>query len=174
IDFQVNRGVVALNDLSNGTLWMVDKDMFIIHPEDWRNIVPEDKKEDDNQESTETNVVPERSEENRPPVANDDPNLSARAGTSTILHVLDNDTDPDGDVLTIIASEDQTGMSLQPINNGAGLQISLEGAATGTYEIKYTIDDGRKGTDTAVATVKVLPADRSVNKAPTPVDRPGG
>ena len=30
LTFQANRGVVTLNDQANGTVWMVDKDMFII------------------------------------------------------------------------------------------------------------------------------------------------
>lgn len=174
IVFQVNRGVVILNDQADGTVWMVDKDMFIIHPSDWTDVLPEQREDDDAAENTDSNQLPDRSEENRAPIAKDD-FLGARAGTATILTVLDNDTDPDGDVVTISTSTELDGASLQTISNGSGLQITIDGDPRRTeYVVDYTIDDGRGGRATAQATVEVLPADRTVNRRPVPSVKPGG
>ena len=165
LSFQVNRTTVSLNDITTGAVWLVDKDMTLIT--DWQRVLP---REDDEttEEITRDNVVePDRPEENRPPVAQDD-TLSARAGRSTILNVLDNDYDPDGDVLTISALSKLDGASLQPVRGGAGLQISINPGTVGPLTFSYTINDGRPGgTATANVTLRVAPADPGPeNKAP--------
>ncbi|MCC2594489.1 Ig-like domain-containing protein [Tessaracoccus sp. OS52] len=164
LSFQVNRGTVALNDASDGTIWMVDKDMLRIT--DWERVVPPQDDRDDDVEETETVIPPDRTKANEDPVAADD-TLAARAGRSTVLNVLDNDTDPDGDVLTITAPPDLTGASLQTVRGGSGLQVTVEAETTGTLTFSYTVDDGRGGKDTANVTVRVLPADPHLeNNAP--------
>lgn len=173
--FHINRGVVALNDQANGTIWLVDKDMFVIHPEDWEKVVPANQDDPDNPNGEEVDIQPERSPENRPPTAKDD-SLGARAGTSTVLNVLDNDSDPDGDVLTISTSTKLNGATLEPTRDGAGLQISISPDVTADqFVFDYTISDGRRGTSTATAVVKVHPADIAKgNTAPRKSDKPGG
>ncbi len=177
LTFQANRGVVTLNDQANGTVWMVDKDMFIIRPEDWDMVMPKQEDDEPNQEGTEIDVAPDRSKDNRRPIANDD-TLGARAGTSTVLNILDNDTDPDGDVLTITTSTKLDGATLQPVRDGAGLQISISpDVKVDQFTFEYTISDGRQGTDTATAVVRVMPADITAangNSAPRKSERPGG
>lgn len=173
--FLVNRGVVALNDQANGTLWLVDKDMFVIHPEDWDKVAPTKEDDPDNPNGQEIDIQPERSPENRPPVAKDD-SLGARAGTSTVLNVLDNDSDPDGDVLTISTSTKLNGATLEPTRDGAGLQISISpDVSVDQFVFDYTVNDGRRGTSTATAVVKVHPADiTKADTAPRKADKPGG
>lgn len=174
--FQANRGVVTLNDRANGTVWMVDKDMFVIHPEDWDGVKPAEDDDPNNTSGSEVAQQPERSPDNRAPTANDD-TLGARAGRSTVLNVLDNDSDPDGDVLTISTSSKLNGATLEPIRNGAGLQISIAAnVAPGPLTFEYRVDDGRPGgTDTATVVVNVSPADMTVaNTPPRLSEKPGG
>lgn len=164
LSFIVNRSTVALNDAANGTIWMVDKDMLRIT--DWERVVPPQDDEVDDIQQTETIIPPDRSQPNQDPIAQDD-TLAARAGRSTILTVLDNDTDPDGDVLTVSAPAELTGATLQTVRGGSGLQITVDLETTGTLTFSYTVDDGRGGKDSANVTVRVLPADPNLeNNAP--------
>ncbi|GAB3813399.1 Ig-like domain-containing protein [Tessaracoccus terricola] len=164
LSFIVNRTTVALNDATNGTIWMVDKDMLRIT--DWERVVPPQDEEVEDVQETETIIPPDRSQPNQAPIAQDD-TLAARAGRSTVLTVLDNDTDPDGDVLTVTAPPELTGATLQTVRGGSGLQITVDSETTGTLTFSYTVDDGRGGKDSANVTVRVLPADPNLeNNAP--------
>jgi uncharacterized repeat protein (TIGR01451 family) len=93
---------------------------------------------------------------NRAPVATDDNGGTVRAGTSTTIAVLANDTDPDGDPLRITAR-----------TNGAKGTVSCTttqctyaaaAGASGPDSFTYTVSDGRGGTDTATVRVTVEPA----------------
>lgn len=170
--FQTNRGAVVLQDLSSGRIWLVDKGMKIV--DDWERVTPPDvtSNEDPNPPDERT-TLPDRNQPNRPPVAQDDPNLGARVGRSTTLPILDNDSDEDGDLITVVDVTPVEGASLEFTGNGAGLQITLPEDAKGTYSFTYTISDGRMGTAQAVATVHALPPDQAVsNEKPVNI-RPG-
>lgn len=162
--FQVNRSTVVLNDVVSGVVWMVNKNMERI--DDWERVGPPEEEKEDEKADDETVVQPQRLEENTPPIAQDD-DLAARAGRSTILNVLDNDTDPDGDVLTISFLAELSGAELQTVRGGTDLQITIDPEATGPLNFSYTIDDGRGGKDTAEVTVRVRPDNpAAANEAP--------
>ena len=99
---------------------------------------------------------------NLPPVATDD----TASGTSEVLipniDVLGNDSDPDGDPLTVTAATAPNGTVT--INGDGTLNYTSDVGFVGTDTITYTIDDGISGTDTATVTVTVA--------APTPNDPP--
>lgn len=164
--FHTNRSNVVLQDLESGRVWLVDKGMKIV--DDWERFKEPDQEQTQTADETdERTTLPDRNQPNRPPIAKDDPNLGARSGRSTVLHVMDNDSDDDGDLLTITDVAEVEGASLQVTGFGSGLQITLPADATGTKTFGYTISDGRGGSASAVATVKVLPPDqRAVNDAP--------
>ncbi|GAA4898367.1 Ig-like domain-containing protein [Tessaracoccus lubricantis] len=166
LQFQVNRTTVALNDMANGTVWLVDKGTVIL-PEDWSDVRPVVEREDSEYTEGDPTVLPERTPDNRPPIAKDD-RLGARAGAATVLPVLDNDTDPDGDLLTISVPNDLQldGATVQPVRGGAGLQITIDPSATGELAVPYIIDDGRDGTATATAHVTVHPAEPGAGNQP--------
>ncbi len=99
---------------------------------------------------------------------NDGPIANADAGTtdedsSVTLNVLANDTDADGDSLTVtgatleegaagsVTVNDDGSLSFDP---GDGYQELGVGEST-TVDITYTISDGQGGTDTATATVTI-------------------
>ncbi|KRF05032.1 hypothetical protein ASH00_11310 [Arthrobacter sp. Soil782] len=168
--FRVNRSVVVLNDVNAGDVWLVLQNMQLV--DNWGDIIPpKDESDDEDQESASENPVntlPDRTGENRPPVAEDD-TYGARAGRTTILNVVANDTDPDGDLLTsTLTGESPAAGSVQPIYNGAGLQIvvppdALPGNSTFTYEVS----DGRGGSDSAQVTLDVRGTD--TNEPPNPL-----
>ncbi|KAF2420671.1 Ig-like domain-containing protein, partial [Microbacterium sp. B35-30] len=166
LKFRVNRDVVVLNDIIGGATWMAAEDLQRV--DNWDEITPpEGETEDDEQtteETTET-VLPERSEINTPPDANDD-DLGVRPGRTTILPLLDNDSDPDGDVLTTRVLDGGPSVGdVQSIENGRALQIAVPEDAQGTTSFTYEVADGRGGTDTAKVSLSVRGWD--VNAPPT-------
>ncbi|NLE97012.1 MAG: tandem-95 repeat protein [Propionibacterium sp.] len=168
MSFQVNRRTVALNEATSGVVWLVDQDMARIHR--WDDLVPDPSNEPPPPDAPLTQAPPDRTQENRPPVAQDD-QLTARKGRATILNVLDNDSDPDGDILTITAPAEIDGASLQIVRGGAGLQITIPPETTAsTLSFSYQISDG-EFTDSASVTVTVADADPTVeNRAPYPFE----
>ncbi|WP_203568135.1 Ig-like domain-containing protein [Aestuariimicrobium ganziense] len=159
--FTNNRRAVVINDASNGWIWLVDKDLKLI--KDWSRVTPAKDEDDNDAEETQQVVNPDRSKANTPPVAKNDLNLSARVGRSTVLPVLDNDSDADGDILTILGPPQVKGVTLDLIRGGTGLQITLPEGHSDAVEFSYSISDGRGKTATARARVKPLPDDQSVS-----------
>jgi hypothetical protein len=96
---------------------------------------------------------------NQAPIAVND-NYTQAASTVSDRDVLLNDTDPDGDTLTLTV-EDSAYASI--VSN----QLRFTAPATaGIYAVNYTVSDGNGGTDTATATFTVS----AVNAAPVAVN----
>jgi len=166
--FRVNRNEVVLNDVVSGNIWLVTQEMRLI--QGWDKVTPPKEGAGQEVENTETNemVNPNRAKENRPPRAVDD-TVTVRAGRTTTLYLLDNDSDPDGDILTfddpptLPAEQGRLGLT----RGGTAMQLAVPVDAGGTFTFSYTIDDGREGRATARVTVRVVAADQSeVNSAP--------
>jgi thermitase len=100
---------------------------------------------------------------NNPPVANDD-SATTNEDTAVTILVLANDTDADGDLLTV-ASVNQ-GMHGGVASNTAHVTYTPKPDFNGTDSFTYTISDGRGGSDTATVTVTV----NAVNDAPVAND----
>jgi hypothetical protein len=156
--FRVNRNVVVLNDLTSGAVWLVNQDMKKV--ENWDDIIPppdetETEEEDESTEEELQVILPERSDENNPPITEDD-QLGVRAGRTVVLPVLDNDSDPDGDVLTATLTGAQPSIGeVQSILGGVAMQVIVDPEASGTGTFTYTANDGRGGTADATVTLTV-------------------
>ncbi|MFJ6651584.1 Ig-like domain-containing protein [Microbacterium sp. NPDC091313] len=165
--FRQNRDAVVLNDVVGGAAWMATDALQRV--DNWDDIIPPEGESEEDEDTTEETVettLPERTEVNTPPIATDD-DFGVRPGRTVVLPVLDNDTDADGDVLTVTLPDGSPGMGpVQAINNGSALQIAVPETATGGDVFRYEVDDGRGGTDTASVRLTVRPWD--VNSAPTP------
>jgi YD repeat-containing protein len=86
---------------------------------------------------------------NQPPVAVDD-YYSVETYTTEYLYVRGNDSDPDGDPLTI-TSVSGAGASI----GSGGSYIIYAGGSLGIKTVTYTISDGRGGTDTGTVTIEM-------------------
>lgn len=150
---RVNRNTVILNDSVTGIIWLVNDGMRKIT--DWERVSPADtttKQTDPNDDPVK--VDPDRTKQNRPPTAGND-DLLAREGRSTVLPVLDNDSDPDGDVLTILPPANAgEGVTLAVIRGGTGIQVTVAPGLSGSRTFTYRVSDGRGGTS-APATVRL-------------------
>lgn len=91
---------------------------------------------------------------NRPPVANNDGASVLTSGTVDIL-VRANDSDPDGDNLTVTAVGVPTGGGSVAIQGGGSHVRYTAPATTGARTFTYSVADGRGGTGTATVTVNV-------------------
>ncbi|TFD55283.1 fibronectin type III domain-containing protein [Cryobacterium frigoriphilum] len=168
LEFRVNRSVIALNNLSNGNVWLVDANMRLV--ENWDEVTPpeeEDSEEGDEKASQQSfeDTLAERTEQNRAPLARDD-EFGVRPEKTTVLPVLSNDTDPDGDVLTVVNvngfSEPQG--KLDFIDGGRALQFTPSATVAGTVSFRYTVSDGRGAVAEANVNLTMRPLDQ--NQAP--------
>jgi hypothetical protein len=152
VRFRTNRDLIVLNDTITGKLWLTDDDIIYVET-DW-NQLPDDAREEDQQDSPELTqrvADPERKQANSPPIAEDD-EFGVRPGQVTTLDVLNNDSDPDGDILTAALVEKDGAKNVTPSRGGQALQIATEQNATGTQTFRYQATDG---TDIDQAQVKV-------------------
>ncbi len=88
----------------------------------------------------------------------------AEDGTAAAISVLANDSDIDGDPLTVTAASSPNGSVV--INSGTTLSFSPTANFNGATTISYTISDGQGGTASATVSVSVT----AVNDAPTITD----
>jgi VCBS repeat-containing protein len=91
---------------------------------------------------------------NNAPVAANDA-ASTVKNTSVIISVLTNDSDPDGDTLTIADATDPAKGTIQVSADGKTITYMPKNNDTGTYSFTYTISDGNGGTATATVMVTV-------------------
>src|SRR5205809_319091 len=92
---------------------------------------------------------------NDPPVAVDD-NASTAEDVPVTISPLDNDSDVDGDILTITSVTATNGTAV--IVGGTNVLFTPATNFNGTATIGYTIIDGQGGTNSALVTVAVGPA----------------
>ncbi|MBE2197677.1 MAG: tandem-95 repeat protein [Anaerolinea sp.] len=101
---------------------------------------------------------------NENPVANDD-NATTAEDTAVTIPVLDNDSDGDGDVLTVVSVTQPTHGAVV-VNPDSTVMYTPHANYYGADSFNYTISDGRGGSDSATVSVTVTP----VNDAPVAQD----
>ncbi len=166
--FRKNRDVVVLNDINTGNVWLVNQNMQLVN--NWDDLKAKTAKSDEaEEESADPNVVsslPDRTKPNRPPLANPD-SFGVRAGKTTILPVLFNDSDPDGDVLTVEApAVDPSIGAVSSIYDGTGLQINVPADQAGAAQFDYIANDGRGGSARATVGVRIVPRRKTTRLIP--------
>lgn len=98
---------------------------------------------------------------NSPPVANDD-TAETNEDTQITIPVLDNDTDPDGGILTVINVSNMAG-GIAYINPNYTVRFVPDLNFNGMAQFTYTISDGQGGFDTANVTIIVNPVNDPPN-----------
>lgn len=163
--FRTNRDVIVLNDTSSGSLWLPDHNMLLI--ENWdevhSQIENDTESEEDSVDDTKETILPERTEENTPPIAVDD-EFGVRHGRTNILPVILNDSDSDGDFLTAEPLTQPAGAEVSIARHGAALQVRLDDDTTGALSFDYQVSDGRGGIAQAKVTLTVRKPEE--NRAP--------
>lgn len=154
LEFRVNHGVIALNNLRDGNAWVVSSNMRLV--QNWAQLKPNettvqgDTGEEKPVLQSFSDTLAQRTKVNRPPTAVNDA-FGVRPGRSTVLPVLANDTDPDGDVLTIsdVTPVPASQGTVELVEGGRAIQFTPADGLSGTISFRYAVDDGRGGTSTA-------------------------
>ena len=159
--FRTSRTTVVIND-AKGTVLLPNAGMAVV--DNWdvikQQIQDAEKENEEEQETDQQNLI----EEQQPPVAVDD-ELGARVGTTTMLPVLANDTDPNGDVLTAVLQDVPEGLKVGASDGGRALQVELAANQTAPVSFTYKAFDGVAYSENA-ATVRLIPKAESENSAP--------
>jgi hypothetical protein len=165
LTFRSNGLRAVLNDSRGGATWAVQSSGELI--DNWEELIRQQQTDEEAEENDPENP-PEVDKVQEPPVAVDD-ELGARPSRTSVLPVLLNDYDSNGDVLVISDVEPIPADAgrVQVINDNQQLQISLTDDADGSLAFDYTISDGRGGSATATVRVQVRTGD--VNGPPRQV-----
>ncbi|HMN26742.1 MAG TPA: cadherin-like domain-containing protein [Caldilineaceae bacterium] len=103
---------------------------------------------------------------NQPPTAGDD-TATTNQGVSVLIPVLVNDTDPDGDALTLTI-DGLPRFGTATVENGQ-IRYTPNTNFVGTESFRYIVADGKGGTARATVTVTVTPTSGG-NRPPTAVN----
>ncbi|WP_082569705.1 fibronectin type III domain-containing protein [Knoellia sp. Soil729] len=162
--FRLNREVLVLNDLDNGSAWDVQNDRQKI--DNWDALIPPPQRDDDNKKK-DKNLVDDAVAQ-QPPTAKPD-DLTVRAGRTSKLHVLDNDTDAAGSVLAIdprdVSATSNPDIRPSVSADGQSIDVVVPAGTTAPFQFSYLVGNGKVKAK-ARATVKVTIAPESTNNAP--------
>ncbi|MCY7411695.1 MAG: Ig-like domain-containing protein, partial [Salinibacterium sp.] len=143
LEYLANGNQIVLNDRRSGQSWAVQRSGELI--DNWDElIVTDDEQPEEQQNNTEN--PPEIENLQVPPVAVSD-TFGARPGRSTVVPVLLNDYDANGDVLVVgdLVPIDESVGRIELINERQQIQLTLNPGATGQVRFPYSISDGRGG-----------------------------
>ncbi|MFD5828005.1 Ig-like domain-containing protein [Lentzea sp. NPDC060358] len=156
--FRMNRKAIVLNDVATGGVWDLSTQRKV---DDWQSVKPPPEQNSSDKDKNENTT---ESAKDKPPKATDD-TLGARPGRTTVLHVLDNDSDPAGNILSVTAVSDldRKDVALAIAPDGQTVEVTLPEQAQDAH-FKYTVDDGKGLNATAAVTVQVRSATQ--NEAP--------
>jgi hypothetical protein len=149
--FRVNWNQIVLNDLATGGLWDLSDAREV---DDWSAVQPPASAK--NSSNDQTNLDQQQAA-NLPPKAQDI-TLGARPGRTTVLHVLDVDSDPSGAILAVesVGSPDNSAARLQIAPDAQSIEITLpDGIGASPIHFQYTVDDSKGLSATATVTVEV-------------------
>jgi hypothetical protein len=163
--FNRNGDRIVLNDPRGGASWAVQSHGELI--DNWEGL-EHVQQEQQEVKADDLDTPPDYEKVQQPPVALDD-KFGARPGRTSVLPVLLNDYDPNGDVLVVsqVDALDESIGRLDLVNNRQQVQITLGPSAHDSVTFRYTITDGRGGEATATVTVAVRSAEE--NSAPVQV-----
>jgi hypothetical protein len=169
--WRVNHGQVVLNDVNDGSNLLMSQPKAP-RVDDWDQALDTDHK--DSEEESETEVVDQndvlnRDGPNRPPVPVDD-TAATRVNRPSVVKVLANDSDPDGDVMIVSKVSDVPAdvAQVRIVGQQQEVQVTPAPGRTDSIKFTYTVSDGRGGEAQGSVTVAVRPAEG--NTAPVAVE----
>ena len=183
------NGWIWVNDLDTGGAWVTNADAPLSRIDDWGAALAEDEIDESdatvedeggieevrlNPDADDVQLIDadqqDDDDENDPPVARDD-KASTRVDRPVVVRVLDNDEDPDGDVLLVDSVEVPETSTAQVwiTSTRDTIQVTPAAGFEGTVEFSYLVTDGRGGSDRATVVVDVTTPSASTNRPPEPV-----
>ncbi|WP_353827437.1 Ig-like domain-containing protein [Agromyces sp. SYSU T0242] len=159
LEYRENGRTLVLNDRRSGASWAASGDYGLI--DNWDDLLAI-QRDDQTVEENDPDTTPTVEKTQVPPVAVDD-EFGARPGRATLLPVLLDDYDANGDVLVVTGVDgDLPGWArLDVVADDQQVQLTLGDEAVGSFEFGYAIDDGRGGGANAVVTITVRTDDEN-------------
>ena len=165
VALRTNHGLVVLNDRDGGEVWDLDSKPKKL--DEWESLIPPPKTKKDT--TKKDNLIDDASAQ-QPPQAKED-NLKVRAGRTSKLYVLDNDTDAAGSVLAIdpgdVSAVDLTGVTASVSGDGQSIDVAVPAKPDRqSFTFTYKINNG-KAPQKSQAKVTVTIAPETENNPPT-------
>jgi hypothetical protein len=156
-----NRGVVVLNDPHTGDVFDAD-DTAVARQNLWQVNLPDAPS---NSPDNPSKDPLKHKGEDKPPLPVAD-KVGARPGRATVVHVLDNDTDPEGDLLVVtdVQPKGIPGVTALPAPDGQSVIVTLANGIAAPATLRYTVDDGYG--KSATTTLTVEPRSSNDNEKP--------
>lgn len=160
--FQTTGTRMILNDIVSGWVWTMPGGVLVPSSQEWTAGEQEEKPAD-------TDEVVTSPVDPKPPVVVDD-SFGVRAGSAVSLPVLLNDSDPNGDVLTVVPSSlEGLSASFGSLTSAASDQLVVvqvapgaSGSATFSYRVEDgTADGGLVSANAATVTLTVIPEEQN-------------
>ncbi|MCU4185606.1 fibronectin type III domain-containing protein [Acidiferrimicrobium sp. IK] len=177
--FRVNHGRVLLNDVADGASWDVaNRPAVAVSNGDWLKVLASQQPQSSKTDNSRINSADSAAQSQKPKAV--DETFKARPGRTTILHVLDYDSDPSGDVLSIASLRGASGpgFSATITPDAQTVAATLAGNVQAAVHFPYTIVDahGRSasGTITVVPTTGNTPPHLRPGYTPTTYDIASG
>jgi hypothetical protein len=164
VALRTNHRLVVINDLDGGQVWDLDPQHRKL--DQWDSLIPPPRNPNDNDKKE--NLLDEASTA-QPPKAQDD-NLKVRPGRTSKLHVLDNDTDASGSILSIdpgdVSGMDLAGVTASVASDGQSIDVKVPAdPERQSFSFKYKVDNGT-APQKSQATVRVSLVPDQVNTPP--------
>lgn len=151
--WRVNRTRLVLNDVQDGDAFVFSDDE-LIKANKWDD-EPDDSDDEGENDPNTSETITFNPEDNTAPKAEDD-EFGARPGVAAVLPVLNNDTDQNNDVLTVLPLDQQpVGGTVSVIQGGQAYQVVANSDA-GTIRFQYRISDGQLESEPANVVVSVV------------------
>ena len=143
-----NRRTVVVNEGLSGAVWELPSGKRL---DNWESVAPPPVTATPEKKPEGPSIV----EADKEPTAVAD-ELAARPGRTSQLHLLDNDANPSGSVLSIrdVSDPRPSSATLSIAPDGQSVQITLA-PGSGPVSFTYTIDDGKSHQSTAPVTVAI-------------------
>lgn len=157
--YLANGRSLVLSDRASGRSWAASTDYGVI--DNWDELLATETDDEIVERQDADAPAPiERSQAD--PIAVADA-FGARPGRASMLPVLMNDYDPNGDVLVIeeLVAVPPPGVRLDLVSDRQQVQVTVDDTVTEGFSFGYTVDDGRGGSATASVTVQVRTDDEN-------------
>ncbi|MDE3206110.1 MAG: cadherin-like domain-containing protein [Acidobacteriota bacterium] len=151
--YRINNGQILLNDDATGQAWTVKgSPAQVLQTKDWQRVIQGLTAQASNNSSNQS--AASQTAHRNPPELNN-PVLYARAGVQSTLHVLDQDRDPGGSILSVLnvtASGPGFSAAVSPDNQSVILTLAPDASAPVTFT--YEVIDGFGLTKSGPVTVQ--------------------
>jgi hypothetical protein len=150
--FRVNNNDIMLNDQSDGAAWdLGHTPTLALNNGNWLRILDGLRKKSTNPSSSLANQTTSAAQNDKPKAV--DEQFDVRAGRTSVLHVLDEDSDPAGSVLSVASISPASGSGYTAVISPDSETVAVTLTSSIPVHFQYSIVDARGESASAAITV---------------------